>query len=347
MWRGSPTGYAPEHGTNLGLRRDVCSAKETDRQCLVRLAAALPLDAAFGTNATLFDHECIAAVNGNTWASVFKPALLRGRQVLRVGGASAADGWVSSYEWFEPYLVDGVHYVRTDFDRLGDGLRRMTALPDGDKRRMRRLARRAAEGLFSDDGLRCATVVAVRAYARAQADALAWAKTQRWVPLDFGALDDGVGRLKNKGRYMVKKTQLGAKRLKVGETQKAERLRAGETTKAERLRAGETQRAERLRVGETQRAERLRAGETQKAERLRVGETQRAERLRAGDAARGAVGAQSPVSPLFSAPACRRDGQGVEAEGAAEAGRRRPRVRHELGPAGGALQGRAERQDVR
>ena len=94
-------------------------------------------------------------MDGNTWPSMTKAALLRGRQLLRVGGFSAAglavdggggggdDGgawWESGFEWFEPLLVEGTHYLRTDIAHLEGGLQHMHGLSTGQAERMRAAA---------------------------------------------------------------------------------------------------------------------------------------------------------------------------------------------------------------
>ena len=117
IWRGAATGGAGSQAAcNRG--RNSCKTKETDRQCLLRLKPG-KLDAAFGKAADYWRHNCIVSVDGNTWASSLKPSLVHGKLALRVGGFNASSRTrLSYYEWYEPMLKAGVHYIQTTIDDL-------------------------------------------------------------------------------------------------------------------------------------------------------------------------------------------------------------------------------------
>jgi hypothetical protein len=151
-----------------------------------------------GFDASITSKLCMLSVDGNSFASNFAYGILRGQTILRVGGAavSAATGSssgrgdsmldprgaqlrvrrVSSYQWFEPLLVEGEHYLRTDLDDISDKLR--TLPPPAKLRRIAAAGRRAAAQLFSRHSVLCYNVLAITRFAAAQQELVAKARAR-------------------------------------------------------------------------------------------------------------------------------------------------------------------------
>ncbi|KAL1528845.1 hypothetical protein AB1Y20_010168 [Prymnesium parvum] len=136
----------------------------------------------------LFRHRCVLAVDGRSQERRFARGLLQANLVMRVGGYDEAaplqSRRVSTYEWFEPLLREGVHYLQSDIDKLNASLWRGEDLfvrTDAD--RIRGRARAAALDLFSPRSIRCYSELAMREFASEQAETIAAAKAlpDQWV----------------------------------------------------------------------------------------------------------------------------------------------------------------------
>ena len=106
-WRGGRTGWYTLQ-SEFSLNRTTCHATQTDRQCVVartrnaafmckkRVCPAVTRD----DRRFLQDTQCIMAVDGNTYATVFSRAMLAGRLAIRIGGWDAElQRRSSSFEW--------------------------------------------------------------------------------------------------------------------------------------------------------------------------------------------------------------------------------------------------------
>jgi hypothetical protein len=165
IWRGSSTGYA--YLQNMYNRnRSTCSAMETDRQCLIKLKV---VDAKFGKDAKFMQYDCILAVDGNSFSSIFKTALSAKKLVIRVGGVGDGGERLSSYEWFEPFLRNEVHYIRTTLDSLQSTVARVKTLPVDRWRAIADRGHQALKALVTDESISCYTWLEV---ARHQTDGL-------------------------------------------------------------------------------------------------------------------------------------------------------------------------------
>jgi len=121
IWRGSKTGYAQlQHLYNHN--RTLCNRWETDRECVLRVIPQELANVRFGSDRSYTSHDCVLCIDGNTWASSFKTALYNGQLAVRVGGVHKHMR-LSSYEWFEPYLNHGTHYIQTTIDNLASTLK--------------------------------------------------------------------------------------------------------------------------------------------------------------------------------------------------------------------------------
>ena len=197
-WRGSHSGDALLQSWTTRGRRS-CLQNETDRQCVVNqglrgvkwdepVMQVRDGTISFGGNLAqlfappgqrgasdddVFADGCVLAIDGNSYASIFGDALARGKLVVRVGGyrrepASSADlspgaagERLSYYQWFEPLLVSGRHYVQTTVDELPETVRRVQHMPLQKQRRIAKAAHEAASWLFSLRGRRCYNLLAL------------------------------------------------------------------------------------------------------------------------------------------------------------------------------------------
>eukprot|EP00756_Hemistasia_phaeocysticola_P052959 Hpha_TRINITY_DN28292_c0_g1::TRINITY_DN28292_c0_g1_i1::g.116772::m.116772 len=110
VWRGQRSGHRDLHHA-WGV-----SGNKTMREIVVDSGA---LNASFDKIAMkeLLSHQAVVALDGFSFSSIMKPALMSGAAVLRVGGAGGlAEKRMSAYEWFEPFLVDGRHYIQVGVD---------------------------------------------------------------------------------------------------------------------------------------------------------------------------------------------------------------------------------------
>jgi hypothetical protein len=169
-WTGSKTGYA-EVQTKLNANRTKCGTRETDRECVVRLLGGVvaPPGVAFLKQVgrtkvpreDLFNRTaCLLAIDGNSFAGILFQGLLSGRAMLRVGGWSTGKR-VSSYEWFEPLLVEGVHYIRTDIDHVADAVRTVREMPLAELEAIARRGYNAAKSLFTERSQNCYATLAL------------------------------------------------------------------------------------------------------------------------------------------------------------------------------------------
>ena len=132
-----------------------CKSYETDRQCVVRLRPAM-LDARIGKSYRYWQHNCIVALDGNTWASSSKPTLIHEKLWLRVGGFDAAScSRVSYYEWFEPMLKAGVHYIQTTIDGLEGTLEDIEAMDEDKLLQIAQRGHRAFMAIANETSLAC------------------------------------------------------------------------------------------------------------------------------------------------------------------------------------------------
>ena len=153
-WRGSHTGFGQVQSI-CTRGRTICNANETDRHCVVRTEFA-KLDAHFGKSEDYWKQNCIAALDGNSWPSSFKTSLFREKLVLRVGGFNASDGtWLSHYEWFEPMLKAGVHYMQSTIDGLEATLETIDSMDEEELQQIAKRGKRAFTAITNETSLMC------------------------------------------------------------------------------------------------------------------------------------------------------------------------------------------------
>ena len=205
VWRGHRGGNATWQALHHGGRAS-CAPDATDRECVVEWSASgLPgLNASFGKRPNIVDSgagaavpACILALDGFAYPGITPSALLQGSLALRVGGhrrtpttgASDEDGATrtSEFVWFEPLLVDGVHYVRSDLDDLPAALARLRALGTRGRRRIAEAGRAAAHALFTPRSVACYARLVIEQFSQAQPRATAEARARaeaghEWVP---------------------------------------------------------------------------------------------------------------------------------------------------------------------
>ena len=90
--------------------------------------------------------------------------------MLRVGGVRDHEKKLefgSTYAWFEPLLVAGTHYVRTDINGLSRAVDDIASRPDAALRKIASRGASAYRALVSKRGLKCYTTLAVDTYVRA------------------------------------------------------------------------------------------------------------------------------------------------------------------------------------
>jgi hypothetical protein len=85
--------------------------------------------------------------------------------MLRIGGWNNGVR-ASSYEWFEPLLVDGVHYLRTDIDHLEDARGKLSAMSDHQLHGIAWRGFRAARAIFSEPSRVCYSALRLAALPR-------------------------------------------------------------------------------------------------------------------------------------------------------------------------------------
>jgi len=149
-WYGSMNGYANIQ-TLLNHNRSSCATSLTDRQCV--LVKKLP-NMSFGRSLHYGKYDCMLAIDGNSWASSFKTSLEVGQLVVRVGGFANRTR-LSSYEWFEPYLKHGEHFIQTTIDGLEETLARIKRMPLEELQRIARNGQRAFVALTTNESFRC------------------------------------------------------------------------------------------------------------------------------------------------------------------------------------------------
>ena len=208
VWHGSKTGHAKYQSAHAS--RSTCAASETDRQCVVKLAAGAlsgQLEASFDKSAAIFEAPCILAVDGNSYAGLFKDTLLQGSLALRVGGhvhGGRPAGSASPYEWYEPLLVDGTHYLRTEIDGLQNTLAALP--PSADLKRIAAKGRNAALALFDERAFACYNLLAANELAARQPATLAaaaaahpssWTEVRLGISLPAGASKAQASRMRN------------------------------------------------------------------------------------------------------------------------------------------------------
>lgn len=180
----------------IDCQGDVCMSK-SDRECVLdhpsNKGKGSLLDASDPGHASVKDpnwdkYPCVMAVDGNGYPTSFSSSLLKEQVVLRLGGYNAQEPpktrRASSYQWFEPLLVEGVHYLRTDLDGLADFLQKMPQ--PAAMQRVAARGRLTGQALFSRRSQLCYAALAVDAYAKRQKTAIAEAKTlaKHWKFLD-------------------------------------------------------------------------------------------------------------------------------------------------------------------
>lgn len=171
QWGGSHTGH-PELQVALNANRTKCGPRETDRECVVRLVgkqsggkvaflerdghASKPRHDMFNSTA------CLLAVDGHSFAGILFQGMLEGKVMLRVGGYTEGKR-VSAYEWFEPLLVSGIHYLRADIDHLESAMAEVAAMPSSQLGRIARNGYAAAKALFTVPSSTCYSAIALGA----------------------------------------------------------------------------------------------------------------------------------------------------------------------------------------
>ena len=100
FWRGGNTGWHRVQ-SEFNANRTTCLQSQTDRQCVVNLMCRkrnCPATAA--DRQTIERSQCMLAVDGNSYATLFSRIMLAGRLAVRVGGWHAAtQRRLSSFEW--------------------------------------------------------------------------------------------------------------------------------------------------------------------------------------------------------------------------------------------------------
>lgn len=176
-WRGSPTGRAPWQSLHH-VGRTTCPPSKTDRQCVIDLGSLGGLlNASFGKDPNIIQHPqsgkftpgCTLAMDGYGFAGIFSSSLLQGSLTVRVGGykhdASSALFRRSEFAWFEPLLVEGRHYFRTDIDDMSTNLQKLFELSSDARAAVAENGLRASRDLFSRQSIDCYVALAAKNFA--------------------------------------------------------------------------------------------------------------------------------------------------------------------------------------
>ena len=195
-WHGSPTGYGDVQA-KYDANRTSCEDTESDRECVVRLAAEWGMGGIdFETSDDIFQEPCLLAIDGNSYSGLFKEGLMQENLMVRVGGyaasAAGAEKHSSTYEWYEPLLSEGIHYLRTDIDHLHERLQSLPGRTEQHRFALEKIAHQGSEAareLFQRESILCGALLAIQEYASRQPRALEAAAAQGSV---WTALSDDV-----------------------------------------------------------------------------------------------------------------------------------------------------------
>ena len=107
FWRGGNTGWHRVQSA-FNANRTKCLPSQTDRQCVVNrhtpkanlMCRKRKCPATAADQQTIERSQCMLAVDGNSYATLFSRIMLAGRLAVRVGGWHAAtQRRLSSFEW--------------------------------------------------------------------------------------------------------------------------------------------------------------------------------------------------------------------------------------------------------
>lgn len=73
---------------------------------------------------------------------------------MRTGGVEDGKRY-SSYEWFEPFLKNGIHYIRTSIDDLNSTISKIQSLREDEIHRISKLGHMAFKALYNKTTLQC------------------------------------------------------------------------------------------------------------------------------------------------------------------------------------------------
>lgn len=176
-WRGSPTGRASWQSLHHA-GRTTCPPDKTDRQCVLDLGSLGGLlNTSFGKKPSLvrnpqsghFTPGCVLAMDGYGFAGIFSYALSQGSLTVRVGGykhdISPALFRKSEFAWFEPLLVEGRHYFRTDIDDMQTNIEQIFQLSNDARAVVAENGLRASRDLFSRRSIDCYVTLAANNFA--------------------------------------------------------------------------------------------------------------------------------------------------------------------------------------
>ena len=107
FWRGGNTGWFKVQSA-FNVNRTTCLQTQTDRQCVVNrhmskaslMCRKRKCPATAADRQTIAQSQCMLAVDGNSYATLFSRIMLAGRLAVRVGGWDAStQRRLSSFEW--------------------------------------------------------------------------------------------------------------------------------------------------------------------------------------------------------------------------------------------------------
>jgi len=181
MWRGQASGHAYWQ-SKFHANRSKCLERETDRECVFRLAHDIEeLDVNFGRVPNVVvdfgaPPACLLALDGYGFPGLMTNSLIQGSLTLRVGGYNHnAIGTLrrsSEYTWFEPLLIEGIHYIRTDVDGLQSTLVNLREASATNLHKVAEAGRKAARALFSNKSIDCYSILAINNFATQQQQAV-------------------------------------------------------------------------------------------------------------------------------------------------------------------------------
>jgi len=157
VWYGGRTGYAHIQSA-FNMNRTRCSKFMTDRECVVNMH--LP-NIQFGSHLAYLENDCILAIDGNGYAGSLKTALYHQKLAIRVGGFSGGYR-LSSYEWFEPFLQDNIHYIQSSIDALPETLERVAKMSMKAKQQIASNGHKAFMALINKTSISCYVRIAVQ-----------------------------------------------------------------------------------------------------------------------------------------------------------------------------------------
>lgn len=175
-WRGGPSGHTWWQSFHHE-GRTACSRNETDRQCVLGLGSLEGLlNTSFGKHPNIIQNPragqltdvpgCILAMDGYGFAGIFSFSLLQGSLTVRVGGykhdASPAVFRRGDFAWYEPLLVEGKHYFRTDIDDMRTTIPKLFHLSSDARAAVALNGLRAARDLFSRRSIDCYVTLAAK-----------------------------------------------------------------------------------------------------------------------------------------------------------------------------------------